>query len=137
MHYRKALRAAVRAAIEAHADLSEFTFKSAWSQNMDRSEYPVIGVATPQETKDVIAQNVSERTTRLQVAAKIEGGDTLEDELDDLSELLERLVITTLQTDQIEVDLRDTEMPIDGSAGDREGLLLMTFAVMQTLNDPI
>ncbi|WP_299145982.1 hypothetical protein [uncultured Tateyamaria sp.] len=137
MNYRKEMRAAVCTAIKADEALADFTVKPAWSQNVDRSEYPIIGVATPRETKDLIAHGVSERTTTLQIAAKIEGGDTLEDALDALSEVIERLVIGAIQTSEIECELRETEMPIDGSAGDREGLLLMTFSVARTLNDPI
>jgi len=136
MHYRKDIRATVKAALAADTQFDAYTVRSAWAQPDDDSEYPIIGVATPRETKGLSDHSSSERVTNLTVAAIMRGGDDIEDQLDDLSGVLEQLVIDAVGTQEIECDLRETDINLDGSAGGRLGMLTMTFAVTQWLAEP-
>ncbi|WPZ24867.1 hypothetical protein UM399_11905 [Sulfitobacter pontiacus] len=137
MHYRSIYRGVVRMALAADPAFATFTVLSAWAQNIDEKTLPVLAVATPSEAKDLPAHGESNRDTQLVVVAKIKGADELEDDLDDLSDLIERAVITALHTDQRQCELRNTSVQIDGGGESRVGTLTMTFSVQAWLIEPL
>tara|TARA_R100000789_G_scaffold100343_1_gene109910 strand:- start:2930 stop:3349 length:420 start_codon:yes stop_codon:yes gene_type:complete len=137
MHYRSTYRGVVRMALAAEPAFASFTVLSAWAQNIDEKTLPVLAVATPTEAKDLPALGESARDTQLVVVAKIKGADELEDDLDDLSDLIERAVITALDTDARQCELRNTSVQIDGGGESRVGTLTMTFSVQAWLIEPL
>ncbi len=137
MHYRSIYRGVVRMALAADPAFADFTVMSAWAQNIDEKTLPVLAVATPTEAKDLPALGESARDTQLVVVAKIKGADGLEDDLDDLSDLIERAVITALDTDARQCELRNTSVQIDGGGESRVGTLTMTFNVQAWLIEPL
>ena len=137
MHYRSIYRGVVRMALAADPAFASFTVLSAWAQNIDEKTLPVLAVATPTEAKDLPALGESARDTQLVVVAKIKGADELEDDLDDLSDLIERAVITALNTDARQCELRNTSVQIDGGGESRVGTLTMTFSVQAWLIEPL
>ncbi len=137
MHYRSTYRGVVRMALAADPAFASFTVLSAWAQNIDEKTLPVLAVATPTEAKDLPSLGESSRDTQLVVVAKIRGADELEDDLDDLSDLIERAVITALDTDARQCELRNTSVQIDGGGESRVGTLTMTFSVQAWLIEPL
>lgn len=137
MHYRSTYRGVVRMALAADPAFASFTVLSAWAQNIDEKTLPVLAVATPGETKDLPALGESARDTQLVVVAKIKGGNALEDDLDDLSELIERATLTALDTSTRQCELRNTTVQIDGGGESRVGTLTMTFSVQAWLIEPL
>lgn len=137
MHYRSTYRGVVRMALAADPAFDTYTVLSAWAQNIDEKTLPVLAVATPTEAKDLPALGESARDTQLVVVAKIKGADEIEDDLDDLSDLIERAVITALDTDARQCELRNTSVQIDGGGESRVGTLTMTFRVQAWLIEPL
>jgi hypothetical protein len=137
MHYRSTYRGVVRMALAADPAFASFTMLSAWAQNIDEKTLPVLAVATPSETKDLPTIGESERDTQLVVVAKIKGANELEDDLDDLSDLIERATLTALDTAKRKCELRNTTVQIDGGGESRVGTLTLTFSVQSWLIEPL
>lgn len=137
MHYRSTYRGVLRMTLMADPAFAGFTVLSAWAQNIDSKTLPVLAVATPREAKDVDSHTSSLRDTQVVVLAKINGGDEIEDEMDDLSVAIESATITALDTDQRQCQLGNTEIKVDGAGENRVGSLTMTFSVSQWLAEPL
>ena len=137
MHRRSQYRAAVRAALVAEPVFAGFTVLSAWSQNIDKDTLPVLGVATPSETKDVDTLGSATVDTQLVVVAKVSGGEDLEDALDDLSEPIELAVIGVLDDEERQCQLRMTDTVLDGAGEKRVGTITMTFSVVCWPAEPL
>lgn len=135
-HYRTAFRQAARLALQADPTFGSFTLLSAWAENIDADTLPVIAVATPKETKEIVTFGSSQRTTQLHVIAKRRGGDDLEDQLDADSIEIERIVIGALWSDTTPCSLQETDIRVEGQQ-QRVGTLMMTFTILTWPIDPI
>lgn len=137
MHYRKEYRDFVKAALSTESTYEDFTVLPAWAQNISARDLPVIGVATPTEAKDLLDHGTSVRQTRLLVLAKMVGGDEIEDTLDDLSDSLERSVMSAVNSEKIECLLTGTSIEVDAGGENRVGSLTMEFSVTKWLVEPL
>lgn len=137
---RKALRADLLAAVEdVRQTLPEFLDHPlilAWSQNLDPSVLPVIGIAVPSEQRRALSQDVDEQDFRAIVVVKTAcpGNDSTqaEDALDDLAEAFGGPVEAALMTDTRDVALQSSAIEISAAGSPRVGTLTLTYAV-QTL----
>ncbi|TYB83967.1 hypothetical protein [Oceaniovalibus sp. ACAM 378] len=136
-HYRSEYRTAVRTALKASSEFAEFTIMSAWAQKIDAETLPVMGVATPREGKQRDSLESSARETTVIVALKRQGGEDIEDVLDDDSAVIERLVLSALEADGQDCQLVDTEIDLDGGGARRVGTLIMRFTVAAWLAEPL
>lgn len=121
------MRAAVRAALEDSADLSGVTVYRSWSNSIGRDELPAIGVATPRETARGATGNSVDRETTLNVQYVQSGGDDLDDHLDEISAVIEPLVLSTLAGFEL-FDLNSTDIEISGEGETLTGRLTLTFS---------
>lgn len=137
MHYRSTYRSIAIAALAAQETFADFQSFSAWSQTVDEDEMPFYAVATPRENKEVTTHGSSTRNITLVVVCKILGADDLEDELDDLSIVVETAIINALATQARDCDLAETAVDLDGAAGSRVGTLTMRFTITIWPSEPI
>ena len=126
-HPRSIARAAVRAALEGSGDLTGVTVFRSWQQAMSSDALPAIGVITPRETSDGLTGDEMSRTMTLVVAYRDEGGDDLEDSLDDVSAVIEPLVLNVLSGSEL-YGLDSTDIEISGEGERPTGLLTLTFS---------
>ncbi|MBJ2150635.1 hypothetical protein [Paracoccus sp. IB05] len=136
-HYRSQIRAALKLALQVNSHFAGFTLKSAWAQNIDAETLPVMGVATPRETKDQDALDSAERGITAIIVLKRLGGDDLEEVLDDDSVPVENLGLATLRTLSFGAVLESTDIDIAGSAEQRIGTLTMVFRVVLSTPEPL
>lgn len=144
---RAALRADLRAAIAtvqaAHAPLTGARLISAWAQSLDPKSLPAIGVATPAETHEAIAQDTVElRLTAVVVVKRLEpngdDGTALEDALDAdaaaLIEGLEQAVVLRARN----FECQSAAIDVSGTGSPRVGTLTLTFGatVWRARNNP-
>lgn len=110
---------------------------SAWARNIDDKALPVYAVATPNETNQIDGLESSERGTTVMTVIKIKGGDEIEDTLDELSSVVEKMVVPVLAIGGRPCLLTDTETAVDGGGDRRIGTLTMKFAVTTWLAEPL
>ncbi|SFY23556.1 hypothetical protein SAMN04244548_03193 [Paracoccus pantotrophus] len=126
-HHRSAYRASVLAALTANARFAGFTAPKVWTGSIDAASLPVIGVLTPQERCERDTQTTTARGTLLQVAVRRLGGDDVEDDLDDDSEVIEAIVMATLRRLDRACALEDTSVVTNTMAERNVGTLVMSF----------
>lgn len=136
-HRRARLRAALKTAFEVAPRFDGFELISAWASSVDPDSLPVLGVATPSETKDQDAHHSAERTITTVVVIKRRGGEDIEDILDGDSDHVERMVLGTLRTLNIDALLDRSDVAVDGSADKRIGTLTMTFRAFIQTPEPL
>jgi len=126
-HPRTEMRAAVRAALEASDQLVGVTVYKSWSNALARSSLPSIGVATPGERVRASTGNSVDRETTLIVQYVAAGGDELDDHLDDVSALIEPLVLGTLSDFEL-FEISSADIEISGDGETLTGRLTLTFS---------
>jgi hypothetical protein len=136
-HPRAEFRAAARAALQVDARFAAFTMLSAWAQNIDSEDLPVMAVATPREDKTLTGHAEAQRVTSLVVVVKRLGDDDLEDILDDDSDAVEIAVLGALDGANQEAVLQSAETRLDGAGERRVGTLTMTFRITTWTVDPL
>lgn len=136
-HRRAKIRAALRLALRVDPYFAGVEVMSAWSTNVDAETLPVLGVATPRESKDQDAQNSAERATTAIVVLKRLGGEDIEDVLDIDSDHVEVLVLGVIRTMGLDAMLDQTDIGIDGAAERRVGTLTMTFRAFAQTPEPL
>lgn len=132
---RKTLRAdlmtSVLAARSAYAPLAGCKVLSAWTQALDPTALPVIGISVPSEQRDAAAHDTDAQEFRAIVVVKIahKGGDDtdLEDALDNAAEALIAPIETALITETRDAALISSAIDITGSGSPRIGTLTLTF----------
>ncbi|MBS8228408.1 hypothetical protein [Vannielia litorea] len=127
MSYRKALRVALRAALEA--EFPAATYRPAMAQAGGGKELPEMTVRIAREdTREIDGTHVA-RHPYVTVFYRMSGGDDLEDDLDDIAAAIEPLVMPILEaTPGVQLwGLGTTEFNIEGGAEKRVGSLTMTF----------
>lgn len=137
---RKALRAALRdavaSAIADHAPLAGRPIISAWTTKIDPSALPLVGVTTPSEEREPLAQDTDGQNFLAVVVVKRahEGGDgtELEDTLDDDAEALVGPIEAGVQTLTRDFALRSSAIEISGEGSPRIGTLTLTFGAQTT-----
>ncbi|SCY61571.1 hypothetical protein [Paracoccus tibetensis] len=129
-HYRSTYRAVVRAALAATPALAGITVLRVWPGSIDAAALPILGVLTPQEPSVLDSQNSSERRTLLQVALRREGGEDIEDRLDEDSAVIEALVLAALRSPEIGVALEETTIVSHSQSRAYVGTLVMSFRVL-------
>lgn len=130
-HYRKAYREAIAAAVLADPAFAGFRRETAWAQQIDPSQLPIFGVATPGESCAESSVSTVHRRTTVQVALKIAASATVEDDLDDLSLALEVCVLDALGPLCPIVALTSTSTSIDAGGRQRAGVLVMEFTALR------
>lgn len=126
-HPRSALRAAVRAALSASDDLPGVTVYRSWSNSLGRADVPAIGVATPGERVRGSTGAQVDRDTALIVQYVQQGGDELDDHLDDVSAVIEPLVLGALSMSDL-FEITSTDIEISGEGEVLTGRLTLTFS---------
>lgn len=134
MHHRKKARSVSRAALAVA--LPEFTDLPALARDTDQKNLPEFSVATPIERKDLDGHESSARVVDLIVAARIQGGDDIEDELDDLSARIE-LAILEVSNLADQCLLSEVQTQSDGAAGRRIGGVYLKFQLTFWLSEPL
>lgn len=126
--HRKALRAAVRAALAGDARMSGLKHIKAWFRLTDVDQFPAYTVFIPRDPSQVSDDIGVERRTVVQVIVKRAGDESLEDDLDDDVGAIEAAVLPVLRalSDQIAPDLDGSEFSFSG-----EGKTLVGQAVVQ------
>lgn len=127
MHPRAAMRAAVRSALGSSPALAGVTVYKSWSHSVGSFDVPAVGAFTPMERTRGATGNQVDRTTTLSVQYRAEGGDDLDDHLDDISAVIEPLVLDVLAEFQL-FGLDTTEIEISGDGDVRVGMLILTFS---------
>lgn len=128
-HYRSVFRSAVRAAIAAHPRFTGVTVLKVWPGSVDAATLPVLGVLTPNEPSAQDTQTSVVRRTVLQIALRREGGDDIEDILDEDSALIEALVIGALRSREVRCVLEETSLVSHSQSRAYVGTLVMSFRV--------
>ena len=136
-HRRASIRAALRLALSVAPRFAEFEIIPAWTSSVDARSLPVLGIATPSETKDQDTHQAAERAITIIVVLKRLGGEDIDDVLDDDSDHVEGMVLATLRTLGIDAQLDRTDVSADGSADRRIGTLTMTFRAFVQTPDPL
>jgi len=129
-HIRTLLRQDVWAAIDGAPELAAFSKLRAEAFDRDPSVLPSITVATPRERVRNDAVDAVQRDVDVEVTVRKEGADTVEDELDSLSSVIERIVMLALEARADYRALTTTEMFIDGRGDKRIGNMRMTFRAL-------
>ncbi|UWQ77609.1 hypothetical protein K3725_09765 [Leisingera sp. S132] len=132
MHPRSVLRKALRDAVSAAPEFSGVTVLKAWVNNVDPKALPAFGVFTPRELSRKSDATQVLRATDVVVQYRCEGIEDLEDNLDDVSALIEALVLPVL-ADHGEGDhqLESTDIDMSGEGSRRIGKLNMTFRAVR------
>ncbi|WP_243612931.1 hypothetical protein [Shimia aestuarii] len=135
-HFRGRLRAAIRSALEAEsASFGGLTVLKSWGQDVDDKALPAAGVFTPSEPSRLSSTDDLYRETVLVIQLKREGGDDLEDLLDDDSDRIDGIVIGVLAEFPGEIidsfHLANTTLEIEGAGAKRIGKLMMDFRVFR------
>jgi hypothetical protein len=128
MHPRSIIRRDVRAALVADVYFTGWTVLKSWGQSIDTDTLPAVGVFTPREQVRRGAVNQVTRDTDVAIQARRQGGDDLEDALDDDSEKIETLVLGVLGALAVsEYELTSTDIDINHDGAQRVGRLNMIF----------
>lgn len=129
-HPRAALRTAVRDALTGSADLAGVKVYRSWAHALGREDAPALGVFTPRERTQGATGREVDRTTDIVVMYRAEGGDDLDDHLDDISAVLEPLVLGVLAGFQL-YGLDTTDIEINGDGEKLTGNLTLTFSAVR------
>jgi hypothetical protein len=132
-HYRRTIRDAVAAAVEADATFSGATRLKSWGRTIDADKCPVYSVTTPREQVNRAAVDQSDRTVSVFFGLRRAGGDELEDTLDADSAAAEAAILPALDG-YLDAQFVETRIEINhDNAATRIGTLLMEFrAVVAT-----
>tara|TARA_R110002020_G_scaffold474099_2_gene704503 strand:- start:6446 stop:6871 length:426 start_codon:yes stop_codon:yes gene_type:complete len=126
-HPRSDMRAQVRAALEASPDLAGVKVYRSWAQSLGQTNLPAIGVATPSERTRGATGNSVDRDTALIVQYVQTGDDELDDHLDDISAVIEPLVLEALSGFEL-FEITSTDIEISGEGETLTGRLTLTFS---------
>lgn len=126
-HPRSDMRATVRAALEGGAGLEAVRVYRSWAHSIGKADAPAIGVATPSERVRGSTGNSVDRDTTLIVQYVQTGADDLDDHLDDVSALIEPLVLGALADYEL-FELTSTDIDISGEGEALTGRLTLTFS---------
>jgi hypothetical protein len=121
------MRAAVRLALESAAGLAGVRVYRSWAHSLGKSDAPAIGVATPRETVRGATGGSVDRDTALIVQYVQTGGDELDDHLDDVSAVIEPLVLGVLSGFDL-FEITSTDIDISGEGETLTGRLTLTFS---------
>lgn len=126
-HPRSQIRATVRDALRAAPGLDGVTVYTSWRHALDVGGLPGVGVFTPRERSKAGTGNSTDRTTDIVVIYRATGGDDLEDHLDDISAIIEPIVLGELSGFAL-YELSLTEIDINGEGEALTGNLTLTFS---------
>ena len=136
--HRKALRAAVRAALAADDRISGLNHIKAWFRATDPTQLPAYTVFLPRDPSQVADDTDIERRTVIQVIIKRTAGDDIEDELDDDVAAVEAAVLPMLRqlSGQIAPDLDGSEFSFSGESKVLVGQAVVQFTAHLTQEIP-
>lgn len=101
-----------------------------WTKVNSAKQLPRGGVGTPRVQTNRIDVDWVERTADLVVVLKVEGDETLEAVLDNLSTSVEAVAMPVLATQSDDFDLVETQTDIDAGGHKAVGTLSMLFRVV-------
>lgn len=133
-HPRKLFRDALRIALSEDADMAGVKVCRSWSFPENEEELPAFTVGTPIETVGQSTGDQVDRTTQIAVAMKLAGGDALEDDMDDYSEVIERVGVEVFQSwasDLPNYQVTRIATDIQPGARHRIGTLEVVFSVLR------
>lgn len=128
-HWRSDYRKAARDSLSASERFSGIEILRSWAGGISDNTLPVIGVLTPSEQVSVSAQKQSERGTLMQIVLKREGGEDVEDILDDDSDEIEARITGALLSSGCACFLEAVSVVTNGDGRKRIGTLLMDFRI--------
>ena len=126
-HYRSEYRARAREAIAAVPSFAGVTVLRVWNGTIDFVTLPVVGVVTPQERVEEPRPASATRRTVLQVAVRRAGGDDVEDRLDQDSETIEALILSTFAPLNGQPILEETSVITKAEGHTNVATLVMSF----------
>lgn len=125
--HRKALRDAVRAALQLDAQLGAMNVRKTWSQNVDEKELPAWGVSTPSDPAELFDAEDLEYQTQVAVMLRRAGHDDLEDELDDDADRIVAAAMPALDAAAFLTTGIDTKFDYAGEGSKRVGQVTVSF----------
>ncbi|MEP5730368.1 MAG: hypothetical protein ABJL67_13485 [Sulfitobacter sp.] len=126
-HPRSEMRRSIRDALVASVGMAGVRVFKSWSHSVGREDVPAVGVFTPREITRGGTGDSVDRTTTIVVLYRAEGGDDLDDDLDDISAVIEPIVLDALADFQL-FALDETDIEINGEGEKRQGRLTLTFS---------
>lgn len=129
---KKELRDNARAAIAQAAPFEEFTDLKGFPKSIDSQSLPCFGVGTPRERREVDGLDSQDAKTDLVVVIKCDGGEDLEDVLDEHAEQLEALLIPALGGPR-EIEVTEISTSVDAAGDRRVGTMVMTMLAYRGL----
>ena len=129
MTTRKQLRDAARTALQADAAFADVSFPKTQAHNLSEDQLPVCIVTTRKVRGQYHDKENIREQVDLAIVFRMIGGDTLEDDLDVISDLIRDLVHTSLRTADLTFDVGppEQEFNYEGDGKKRAGAALVTF----------
>ncbi|WP_323041143.1 hypothetical protein [Gemmobacter sp.] len=129
MTWRSDYRNSARAALEAVPRFAGMTILASWAGTIDAQTMPVMGIVTASEQMRPSSSGQFEHETLLQVVIKRQGGDTLEDELDDDDAAVIQAVMAALFTPATPCWPTAMNQILNGDGKQRIGTLVRDFKI--------
>lgn len=129
MTLRKTARDVARAALLGDTDFSAMKNGETSANNTSTESLPYWAVTVVRDRGAYRSKDDVQRDIELVISLRMEGGDTLEDDLDADAERIEDLVFAALDAspDIFDQSPADFEFSYDGSGAKRIGTALITF----------
>lgn len=125
---RTAMRATVRAALDAVPRIAAIPDRGILSPRPDLSQIPERMVVTPSERPEVASAAGTDRTTTLEVTVRRKGADA-QDELDLDQDAIEPAVIAALEVGSTTCDLTEARFAFEPDGKTPIAQLTLTFSV--------
>ncbi|GAA5073487.1 hypothetical protein N0B44_15590 [Roseibacterium beibuensis] len=129
-HYRKAARAAVRAALEAEPRFAALAWRTVLHKGPGVDQLPEGTVKTLSERGDLVDPRTVLRAFRVVVAIR-RAGECCEDDLDDDQEAIEPLALAALVPFGDLVTYTEAQFDFDSTGTVPIGMLALTFTVQR------
>lgn len=129
MSWRSDYRTAARAALAAVPRFADMTILSAWAGTIDPETLPVMGIVTASDQMRPSSSGQFEHETLLQVIIKRQGGDDLEDTLDDDDAAIIQAVMGAIMTRATPCWPTSMTQNLNGDGRQRIGTLVRDFRI--------
>lgn len=134
---RKELRRTVRDVVTGLPIFDDWTQLRSWGHSLDPEALPVVGVITPSERAEGLTGEELRRSTTFVVHFAMTGGDNLEDDLDDYSDMVEAVVYAALRDRDMPLfQIESAEFDIKDAGGKRMGSATLTFSETRFSPEP-
>lgn len=127
--YRRQARDAIAAAVAARPALADWRRLSAWAQAISVEDLPVFAVVTPVERVRQDTQTGERRDVQVQVIAKMQGNDSIEDAMDAVAAEIEAAIKQADLPGDWYWQVGDITTVVDGTGESRVGSITVNCTV--------